>query len=128
MLPLLTAVGPMLNMITGKTRKEALSGALGKIAANKESGAAPDLSPEELSTVATRSQKDSWKDEFVTIITLAPIGLLIVGAVVQWWTGDRTLYDSASGVFTVLRGADIDLYHVIIVTVVAAFWQKLGKR
>ena len=132
-MPLPALAGPLLGSVAKlvlgpKHRKAALGTALGKLMGAQETGTAPQLEPEELSALALGAQKDSWKDEFATLVVLGPIVLLLAGALVRWWSGDPEFLDAASAVIDVLRAADIDLDHIIIVTVGAAFCQKVTKR
>jgi len=49
-----------------------------------------DLSQEEWDLITLRNQKDSWKDEFVTVVWMSPVIFIIIGAVSNAW-GPSTL-------------------------------------
>lgn len=102
-------------------RKQALETGKAKLAmARQDSSYKLDLKVAEWEAVSKENEKDSWKDEYVTIIITSPFVLLFVASMVSGYTGDMRYIDSVNAGIESLKSLDINLGELLKIVVLAA--------
>ena len=126
-------VKPVANVFAKREeRKHASVMVEGKIAAAKVAGANEvNLSRAEWESLAVGQLKDSWKDEYITLIVTSPLVMIILGAVYFVFTGDTRLIDAATLAIAKLAEVGIDMGSLMLPVVLAAIGirglAKLGR-
>lgn len=102
-------------------RKQALESGKNKLAmAAQDSSYKLDLKSAEWEALSKQNEKESWKDEYVTIIITSPFVLLFVASIVSGYTGDMRYVDSVNMGIQSLKGLDVDLGKLLEIVVLAA--------
>ena len=123
---MLTALFPLIKPVADivmrrQDRKTATDAVKGKIAQAKVEGAQEvNLKRAEWENIAVESTKDSWKDEYVTIVITSPILLIIIGTVYAAFTGDMRLLDAAGEALSRLEKIGLQMGELMFWVVLAA--------
>ena len=121
---------PVVNYLGKREeRKGAAKVVEGKIALAKVEGhQSIELKRAEWENIAVESTKDSWKDEYVTLIITSPLLLIILGSVYAAFTGDTRLLDSATVALSTLAELGIDMGQMMLLVVLAAIGIRGARR
>lgn len=102
-------------------RKQALESGKNKLAmAAQDSSYKLDLKAAEWEALSKQNEKESWKDEYVTIIITSPFVLLFVASIASGYTGDMRYVDSVNMGIQSLKGLGVDLGELLKIVVLAA--------
>lgn len=102
-------------------RKQALESGKNKLAmAAQDSSYKLDLKAAEWEALSKQNEKESWKDEYVTIIITSPFVLLFVASIVSGYTGDMRYLDAVNMGIQSLKGLGVDLGKLLEIVVLAA--------
>jgi hypothetical protein len=110
-------------------RKKARESAKAKLELAKQQGRqAVELTDAEWETVAAEGLAGSWKDEFVTVIILAPIPMVLIGAVVDAFTADARLLEGTLEGVSRLAELGLDWELLTLAVVFSAIGLKLWRK
>ena len=102
-------------------RKQALESGKNKLAmAAQDSSYKLDLKASEWEALSKQNEKESWKDEYVTIIITSPFVLLFVASIVSGYTGDMRYVNAVNMGIQSLKGLGVDLGELLKIVVLAA--------
>jgi hypothetical protein len=102
-------------------RKKAVETANAKLAqAKQDSSYKLDLSDSEWEAISKQGEKDSWKDEYVTVIITSPFVLLFIAGMVSGYTGDLKYIGAVNAGIESLKQLDVDLGDLLKIVVLAA--------
>ena len=102
-------------------RKQALESGKNKLAmAAQDSSYKLDLKAAEWEALSKQNEKESWKDEYVTIIITSPFVLLFVASIVSGYTGDMRYLGAVNMGIQSLKGLGVDLGELLKIVVLAA--------
>lgn len=102
-------------------RKKAAETASAKLAQAKQDNSYKlDLSDSEWEAISKQGEKDSWKDEYVTIIITSPFILLFLAGMASGFTGDVKYIESVNAGIESLKQLNVDLGDLLKIVVLAA--------
>ena len=102
-------------------RKQALESGKNKLAmAAQDSSYKLDLKAAEWEALSKQNEKESWIDEYVTIIITSPFVLLFVASIVSGYTGDMRYVNAVNMGIQNLKGLGVDLGELLKIVVLAA--------
>jgi hypothetical protein len=111
-----------------QSRKQAKESGLNKIALNKQAGEQQhQLNQDEWEAIGKRSENETWKDEYITIVITSPFVLLFAASVVSAFTGDMRYIDAVNAGILNLTNLGVDLGKLMYVVVLAAVGIKATK-
>ena len=109
-------------------RKQARETGEAKIAQSKVEGNKEiTLTDQEWEAISKKSESDSWKDEYVTIVITLPLILIFVGSLFGGFTGDYTILDETVKAIGKLSETGVDMGALMTAVVYAAVGIKAVK-
>ena len=120
--PIFTLIKPIADIfVKREDRKTATEVVKGRIALAKTEGHNEvTLKRAEWENIAVESTKDSWKDEYVTLIITSPIVLIIIGSLVAAFTGDYRMLEATTVALDKLTGLGLNMGEMMLYVVLAA--------
>ena len=82
----------------------------------------------EWEAIMAEASKDSWKDEFWTIVLAGPFILLMIGPIIRIFTGDDSVMRATTEVLNQFKTVGLDYGSVLYVAIAAAFGFRWMKR
>jgi hypothetical protein len=126
---LAAAIAPITNIFAKKVeRKIARDELKTKAAIARQSDATQiTLTDAEWEIVKATAEGGTWKDEYITIITTAPIALIIAGSLLSALYGDASLLDGAIAGVQALNDVGIPMPELMTAAVFAGLGLKLWR-
>lgn len=117
-----TVVSPISKAYqSGQERKKAADSAKAKIALAKQNNDYNlKLNDAEWESLSKKSENETWKDEYVTVIVTSPFVLLFMASIISGWTGDMRYLNAVNLGITNIKNLDVDLGELMYLVVVAA--------
>ena len=85
------------------------------------------LSNAQWELISKKSETDTWKDEYITIIITYPLIAIFVGSVMSVFLGDERLLIATTESLDALQQLGLDLGELMLYTVLAGLGIKLVK-
>ena len=85
------------------------------------------LSNAQWELISKKSETDTWKDEYITIIITYPLIAIFVGSVMSVFFGDERLLIATTESLDALQQLGLDLGELMLYTVLAGLGIKLVK-
>lgn len=86
------------------------------------------LTDQEWEAQSKANEKDTWKDEYLTIIITSPIVTLLAGGIILAFTDDDSLLEGTKLGLAALKDTGVDLGELMYLTVLAGLSLKLWRK
>lgn len=129
--PILSALGtPLIKYFTKRQQtKKAIEVGNQKLAAAKIKGEQDlVLKDAEWEALAKKAEQGTWKDEYITIVITSPFVLVMLGGLLQAFTGDDRLLMGINQSLSIFLELGIDMGNLMWVVVLAAVGLKAVDR
>lgn len=130
---ILGGVGKIIEPVAGvflkrQERKILKNSANAKIELAKQSGDQElKLTDAEWENASLKTQEDSWKDEYVTVIITLWIPILLVGCIYGAFTGDMSIVNGIKETLVIVKETGIDLGDLTKIVVFGAIGLKVWR-
>ncbi len=99
-----------------------------KIAQAKENNETQiTLTDADWESLSIKSQDETWKDEYITVLITLPIAALLAGGIWLAFTGDARLLDGTNTGIKALSDAGVDMGKLMYAVVLAAVGLKVWR-
>lgn len=78
-------------------------------------------------SLSIKSQDETWKDEYITVLITLPIAMLLAGGIWLAFTGDSRLLDGTNTGIKALSEAGVDMGKLMYAVVLAAVGLKMWR-
>ncbi|RZO82967.1 MAG: hypothetical protein EVA65_15600 [Oceanococcus sp.] len=95
--------------------------------AETDGDVAVKLSKAQWEIISKKSEVDTWKDEYITIVVTAPLILIVLGALQAAFGLGTELLDAVATIFKEANQAGIDMGELMLWTVLAGIGIKAVK-
>lgn len=122
-------IQPVANVFAKRIeRRQAKDAIKGKAQLTKIEGEHKvELTDAEWEVVKAQSEKESWKDEWVTIVMTSPVALIMVGSLVAGFGYGNAMVEGAVAGITTLNAVGIPMPELMSATVLAALSLKVWR-